>query len=150
MSHPEQGVWRVVTTVMTALACALALGALWSLLDAWWWHAQWLVFGIAATMALAVRLTSQLARWVNALLAALGTLLAACYHDSLTLAQRIAVQFGLTLWDVLRASGPDNLGALAWRMLPDHKFYLYLIAALFAAIIAWWLFRPHRSHDKTD
>lgn len=137
MARPEHPWRHALGLLLTAFVCALALGAAWALVAARFQHPAWLAAAAAVGMALAMRLSSRYRGRLDAVLAAAGTLFAALYAETLQLAVRIAVQFGLSLLEVLRTSGAIRLGDLAWHLMPASRLGVYLLAALLAAILVW-------------
>lgn len=143
MSERKTGTVVLASMILTAALSGLALGALWALLAASIIaNATWLAFGAAAGMVFSMRFSSPRASWFAAVLAALGTLLAAFYAECLQLAMRIAAQFGLPLLDVIHTSGIASSSQLTWRLLPTQHVLVYSAAALLAFIATLW---PARS-----
>ncbi len=125
--------------LLTAALSGLALGAVWSLLASLGVpHAAWLSLGAGMAMAVSMRFSSPQSSWFAAVLAGLGTLLAAFYAECLQLLTRIAGQLGLPLIEVIRTSGIISTSQLTWRLLPGQHQMLYLLAAILAAILVIW------------
>ena len=137
--HTRTTIGPLLMLLLTTALVALALGALWTLLGAWWpGNVGLWAFGTAVGMIACMRFANDEPGWVAGVLAGLGTLVAAFYAESLQLMMRLAGQLGLPLIDVLHASGFGGTTQLTWRLMPSRHILIYAAVAIIAFVLTRW------------
>ncbi len=144
MTRSRRSLIAALSCALLAALCALACGAVWSMIAGWYGSFTWFAFVVAVVLAFVMRYSGARPRWYGCLLAAGGTALACLYAESLQLAIGLASQLGLPLDAVIATSGVGHLAQLSWAVLPDTRGLAYLAALVLAAILTAWLLRPAR------
>lgn len=121
----------------------LAVGAAWMVAVMYLQRSPaWLALLAGAALGLATRQWLRRPGLAAASIAAIATLLAACYFNMLMAAIRLAANFDLGLVDAMRTAGVGMLVELAHIGLRPADVVLYLVAALLAGAIAARRRRP--------
>ena len=128
--------------IATALMCAAAGGAVWSLLSIYSRSELPLfAFVVAVFVVWALRSHGYAGRAFAAALAALCVVLASLYAFSLQAVAEIAALLGLPMRVALRQMGPEMAIDIAWANLRGWNLAIVAVAT---ACALWWTLRRAR------
>lgn len=128
--------------VVTALMCALAAGAVWSVM-ALHVYLDLIFFAIpvAIIVAWALRSNGFVRSAAGAAIAAFFTLIAFVYAGYLLAAAKVAAFLGVSMRSTVINIGPEMAAAVAWTDLTAWRIATMLFAV---ALSAWLVWRPAR------
>lgn len=129
-----------IFVAFTALMCALAFGAVWALLASMLGRdLPWLGLAAAGGMVWSIHSTAGHGSPAGkAVLAALGTLLAAFYNECLAALIRLSGELGLPLLEVLQHAGFGSAAQLGQISIHQLDVVWYLTAAALAFLLGWY------------
>ena len=139
---PVNSIFGLATTLMSAFAA----GAIWSVAAITFdRELSWLALPIGLAIAQISRVNGPRTRWLNALLAAILTLMACVYAQYLHAAVRMARLLGISLKHALINVGPDMAFALARVTISTFDLVWIVTGTLIAAVWTW-----HRNEVKKN
>lgn len=132
-SRPQYGL-----LIATVLMCALAGGAIWSVLQLYLRRdMSILALPIAWIIAAVVRNYGLAHRGSGALMGALGTSLACAYALYLLAAAKVASSLGVPMRDTLLSIGLDMAAAVAWAAQTPLQRGILVFAVAWCAWLIW-------------
>jgi hypothetical protein len=133
-------VWSMtrVLGIATALMCALAGGAVWSVASLYLrLDSAIFLLLIAALVAWVLRRHDYAHSWSGVIVALACTLLAFAYASYLLAAAKVASFLGLPLRSTLLAIGPDMATAVAWADFTAWQAATLMVACALAGWLVW-------------